>query len=90
MPRLPRRYGQSQDTACPFCGDKSTIKNHQGLPVCNKHRHEEIILKCACGDSLEVKESKFGAYFFCEQCGNIGYKKGLEINDLPLQGIDDL
>ena len=90
MPKLPRRYGMSQDTPCPFCGDKTTIKNAQGLPVCNKHRNEEINLKCVCGSWLDVKNGKFGAYFFCEHCGNIGYKKGLEMNDLPLKGIGDL
>jgi len=83
-------YGESGGQVCPFCGGQTTTKNAQGLPVCRHHVSDEINLKCACGDWLDVKESKYGTFFICFRCGPVSYRKGLEMNNLPLSGIDDL
>ncbi len=90
MPKLPKKYGQSQTIACPFCGDAATSKNSQGLPVCRHHTKDEMNLKCVCGDYLDIKEGKYGAYFSCFHCGNISWSKAMEMNNLPLQKIEDL
>lgn len=90
MPKLPRRYGQSQSINCPFCGEVTTSKNTQGLPVCRHHTKDEMNLKCACGDYLDVKDGKFGAYFSCFNCGNVSWGKAMEINDLPLRRLEDI
>lgn len=83
-------YGQSQQTPCPFCGSNVTAKNDQGLPVCHRHTKDEINLKCVCGEYLDVKESKYGTFFLCMRCGPVSYKKGMEINDLPLKSFEQL
>lgn len=81
--RIPKKYGQSRIDTCPFCGKPSVVRNEQGIPVCNAHRHNEVKdLKCACGEWLENKSGKYGSYFFCINCGNISFKKGLEMNGL--------
>lgn len=83
-------YGQSQELQCPFCGSRATAKNEQGLPVCHRHTKNEVNLKCVCGEYLDVKESKYGPFFTCMNCGAVSYKKGLEINDLPMISYEDL
>jgi hypothetical protein len=83
-------YGQSQEILCPFCGTQATTKNAQGLPVCHRHTDKEINLKCVCGGWLDVKESKFGTFFLCMDCGPVSYKKCFEINDLPIKSYEDL
>jgi len=37
-------------------------------------------LKCVCGEWLDIKKGKYGPYFHCLNCGNVSFKKGLEIN----------
>ena len=37
-------------------------------------------MKCACGEWLEVLSGKWGPYFRCINCGNITFKKGMEMN----------
>lgn len=90
MVRLPKTYGKSREASCTFCGSCATTKNAQGLPVCRHHTKDEINLKCACGDYLDVKESKYGTFFLCFRCGPISWSKGLELNNLPLRSIDDV
>ena len=78
---IPKKYGQSKVNACPFCGKTAITKNSQGVPVCEKHRNEKLPdLKCACGSWLELRTGKFGAYFNCMKCGNINFKRALELN----------
>ena len=31
--------------------------------------------KCSCGNSLEVKKSKWGAFYVCPSCGPISQNK---------------
>jgi len=79
--RIPKRYGDYKVENCPFCGKISVTKNKQGVPVCIKHKDYELSnLKCACGEWLDVAEGKYGPYFRCMNCGNINFKKGIEIN----------
>jgi hypothetical protein len=89
---MPKKkvYGQSARVMCPFCGRDALTRNAQGLPTCNAHRSNEINLKCACGDYLDVKESKYGTFFTCIACGAVSYAKGLEMNNLPLGSVNDL
>ena len=86
---MPRRfkakksYGNYKTSNCPFCGKIATQRNEQGMDVCRFHvktRMQEI--KCACGSWLETKSGKFGPYFHCINCGNINYKKGLEMKSM--------
>ncbi len=79
---IPKRYGQSKIEKCPFCDKHATTSNSQGVPVCTDHKEELLDgLKCACGEYLEVRSGKFGAYFNCINCGNINMRKALEINE---------
>jgi len=79
--RIPKRYGESKIENCPFCSKPSVTKNKQGVPVCQKHKNEELKdLKCICGEFLDVKAGKWGAYFNCLNCGNINFRKGMEMN----------
>ena len=78
---MRKRYGESRIDKCPFCGKMAVVKNSQGIPVCNNHKGSELKnLKCACGEYLDIAKGKFGAYFRCINCGNISFKKGLEMN----------
>jgi len=79
--RIPKRYGESRIDNCPFCGKICVTKNKQGVPVCQGHKDSELEnLKCVCGGWLDVKAGKWGAYFFCMNCGNISYRKGIDMN----------
>ena len=81
MMRIPKRYGQSRIDNCPFCEKTATVKNSQGVPVCQRHRHSKLPdLKCVCGRWLELCTGKYGAYFRCINCGNINFRKALELN----------
>tara|TARA_Y100000310_G_scaffold34162_1_gene32294 strand:+ start:662 stop:1024 length:363 start_codon:yes stop_codon:yes gene_type:complete len=78
---IPKRYGQSKVNNCPFCGKTAIAKNSQKIPVCEKHKKTKLVeLKCICGEWLDLNSSKWGAYFRCINCGNINFKKGLEMN----------
>jgi hypothetical protein len=72
-------YGQSKEESCAFCGKTALSKNPQGLPVCTDHIKNILEgKKCACGEMMEVKESKWGAFFLCKNCGPISLKKAKE------------
>ncbi len=90
MMRGRKVYGQSQEILCPFCGNQATARNGQGLPTCPHHTGKEINLKCACGGWLDIRESKFGTFFTCMDCGPVSWKKAWEINDLPIKSFEDL
>ena len=79
--RIPKRYGQSRVNNCPFCGKIAVAKSKQGVPVCLAHKTDNLDnLKCVCGEYLDVFEGKWGHYFRCMNCGNINFKKGLDMN----------
>ncbi|MFH2028976.1 MAG: hypothetical protein ABIJ08_07575 [Nanoarchaeota archaeon] len=79
--RIPKRYGMSRVDSCPFCSKQAVTKNKQGVPVCVDHKSENLNnIKCVCGEYLDVREGKFGPYFHCINCGNINFKKGIEMN----------
>ena len=78
---IPKRYGQSRIDNCPFCGKQGVAKNPQGVPVCQDHQDSNLDnLKCVCGEYLDIAEGKWGPYFRCMNCGNINFKKGMEMN----------
>ena len=79
--RIPKRYGEYRREECPFCGKQSITKNPQGVPVCLKHKERLLDgLKCVCGEWLDLRQGKWGPYFFCNKCGNINFKRALELN----------
>ena len=73
-------YGQSKLSNCTFCGRTATQKTEAGLEVCYLHTKEKLPeVKCTCGSWLEQRSGKFGPYFNCLRCGNINFKKAMEI-----------
>jgi predicted RNA-binding Zn-ribbon protein involved in translation (DUF1610 family) len=78
---IPKRYGESRIERCPFCDKQALIKNSQGIPTCTVHKSIELHdLKCACGETLDIMEGKFGVFFNCMKCGNMNLRRTLEIN----------
>lgn len=74
-------YGQSQMASCPFCGEDARSKNEQGVPVCRHHVRTQLPdLKCVCGSWLDIKESKYGVFYLCMNCGPVSQRKMLETN----------
>ncbi len=56
-------------SVCWFCDQAATIRNPQGIPVCRHHKDEDFDEPCPyCKDFLEVKNGKFGEYFYCINC----------------------
>ncbi|MFH1590751.1 MAG: hypothetical protein ABIC95_02375 [archaeon] len=81
--RIPKRYGESRVDHCVFCDRQSTAKNDQGLAVCITHRHAELApFRCACGEYLDIRQGKWGAFFLCMNCGPINIRKAREINEV--------
>jgi len=75
-------YGQSKEETCAFCGKTALCKNPQGLTVCQQHSKNILEgKKCACGETMQVKESKWGAFFLCKNCGPVSLKKAKEDAD---------
>jgi len=69
-------YGQSGDEECFFCDKKATGENLQLLPVCVEHKDKKADeYRCVCGNTLEIRRSKWGAFFLCSSCGPISLKK---------------
>ena len=82
-------YGEYREDNCPFCGKRGVTKNSQGVPVCLKHKDSVLDgLKCMCGEYLDVREGKFGPYFHCLNCGNLNFRKGMELNP-QVMGSED-
>lgn len=78
---IPKRYGESKIDRCPFCSKTATSINKQGIPTCQKHKDRYLpALKCVCGETLDLKQGKFGPYFSCMNCGNMNFKKAMELN----------
>src|SRR3989338_2920267 len=78
-------YGQSKLSNCTFCGRTATQKTEAGLEVCYLHTKEKLPeVKCTCGSWLEQRSGKFGPYFNCLRCGNINFKKAMEMKAMTL------
>ncbi len=76
---FPKKYGQSKTPHCPFCQLPAHNKNPQGIPVCLKHKEEELgNLQCLCGEYLDLKDGKYGPFFLCIRCGPQNFNKVLE------------
>ncbi len=73
-------YGQSRIETCPFCAKRALFNNSQGIAVCREHRYNKLMPRCVCGELLEIRKGKWGPYFFCMNCGNISYRKGIDMN----------
>lgn len=69
-------YGQGKQEICAFCGAKAFSENSQGLPVCASHKKKLMEdKKCVCGEYLEIKKSKWGAFYVCKNCGPVSLSK---------------
>lgn len=78
-----KAYGESYVQQCAFCGSIATQKNDAGVYVCHRHKQQRLEeVKCSCGSWLEQRAGKFGPYFNCLKCGNINFKKGMELKAL--------
>jgi len=74
-------YGMSRIDLCPFCGKQAVTKSIEDLPVCINHKKEKMpMMRCSCGEWLDLRSGKWGPYFTCLNCGNISFSKGLEMN----------
>lgn len=75
-------YGDSKQDACVFCGSNARYENPQGFTVCADHKSKEMeAMRCACGDWLDIRKSKWGAFFTCTKCGPISLKKAMDVKD---------
>ena len=80
---IPKKYGHGKVDRCPFCQKMATAMNSQSVPVCNSHKEHALDgLKCACGSSLEMLQGRYGGFFSCVKCGNVGLKRALELNPI--------
>ncbi len=78
---MKKVYGQSQNTTCVFCDKLATKKNKQGFTTCIDHVNEIMPdKKCICGEWLDIRESKWGAFYVCSNCGPISLSKANEMN----------
>ena len=76
-----KEYGNYRVDECPFCGKRAVTENSQGVPVCKDHKASKMEgMKCVCGEWLDIKKGKYGSYFNCINCGNISWRKGIEMN----------
>ena len=89
---IPKRYGESKISKCPFCGKDAFSLNSQKIPTCKDHKETTLDnVKCLCGRLLDMREGKFGIFFTCLHCGAMSIKKVLEIvtmtkeNSKPLE-----
>lgn len=74
------------NNSCVFCSKTATVKNKQGFAVCPIHKEEEFPdMKCACGSFLNVKTSRYGAFFLCPDCGPISLGKAFSMNEVKLK-----
>lgn len=89
--RIKKNYEEHKVSKCPFCNGAAITKNPQKIPVCARHKEEELKdLKCNCGEYLDIMIGKYGPFFKCFNCNIIKYKRGLEINGYPLKEVSDL
>lgn len=80
---IPKRYGESKKQNCPFCDKPATTTSDEGVPVCRIHKNESVgLLRCLCGESLDIRAGKWGPYGVCMRCGNISWAKVLSCNTI--------
>lgn len=80
---IPKRYGQSKVDRCPFCEKQAVTQNTQKVPVCMAHAKWDLpLMKCMCGETLDMLHGKYGVFFSCFKHGNMNLRKALEINPL--------
>lgn len=63
---------------CAKCGMSATIYNKSGVPVCSKHKNENISSpECPdCGGLMQIRNGKYGAFWGCTNYPNcVGIKK---------------
>lgn len=81
--RYKKVYGESKLTTCLFCGKQATTTNEQEVPVCINHKKAKLNdFKCACGEWLDLRTSKFGIFFTCMNCGTVSLAKALQFNQV--------
>lgn len=84
---IPKRYGQGKVDRCPFCEKQAVTQNEQKVPVCMAHNKMVLpLMKCVCGETLDMLHGKYGVFFSCIKHGNVNLRKALEINP-PLTTI---
>jgi hypothetical protein len=77
-----KRYGEYKVERCPFCKKQATSTNSDGMPVCYEHKNESMpLLKCMCGETLDMMTGKFGVFFKCIRCGIVRKNRALEMNE---------
>jgi hypothetical protein len=87
---IPKRYGQSKKTDCPFCGKPAIAQNTQGIPTCPAHKEKPLgEMKCMCGSWLELRQGNWGPYFNCTKCGNLTLAKALARAAPSTQPVQD-
>ncbi len=76
-------YGEHSNSTCLFCNKVAITKNEQNVPVCKDHIKSILNdFKCSCGEYLDIRESKYGIFFICMNCGPVSLKKALLINEV--------
>lgn len=66
--------------SCFYCkGAKiATCFTAEGVPSCQKHRHETDPVLCpSCNKPLYAEKGRYGTYFNCLEHGNFSLKKVL-------------
>ena len=84
---MRKAYGMSKTEKCPFCNATALSVNKQGVPVCRQHIKLDLNMKCACGEWLDVKKSKWGAFFLCSRCGPISLAKAMALNPIDAKDV---
>jgi transcription elongation factor Elf1 len=79
---MRKAYGLSKVEKCPFCNATALSVNKQGVPVCREHMKLDVNMKCACGQWLDIKKSKWGAFALCSKCGPMSIAKAMALNPL--------
>lgn len=89
--RIPKKYGDSKKTVCPFCDKLATTQNDQQVPVCRLHVEKELEeIKCVCGSYLALEVGSYGPYFSCVNCGNVNFKKGMEMRSPVVKTVEQV
>ncbi|MBT7902831.1 hypothetical protein HN587_03135 [Candidatus Woesearchaeota archaeon] len=80
---MRKQYGQSKVDECPFCGKQAITTSKEGIPVCLKHKNAVLnLMKCLCGEYLDLKIGKFGFFFICSNCGTMNSNKVFSFNKI--------
>ena len=83
-------YGQSKQDTCYFCGANANIENSQGFIVCKDHKDKDVEpIRCLCGQWLDIRKSKWGAFFVCNNCGPVNINKAKEYSENKINTSND-